>query len=122
MPKKVFSKSFIMIKGVFVPLSRLKVSPPVVIPKSYCDVHLLRSPCFNFRKKSLSCHPDKHPDDPNAVEIFVQLCQAQKLLLEQFECQNNSIFDDLFDEQKSTFASQWTSNSTSQSQNARVRI
>ena len=78
--------------------------------------------CLNFRKKSLSCHPDKHPDDPNAVEIFVQLCQAQKLLLEQFESQNNSIFDDLFDEQKSNVAPQWTSNSTSQSQNARVRI
>ena len=56
------------------------------------------------------------------MEIFVQLCQAQKLLLEQFESQNNSIFDDLFDEQKSNVAPQWTSNSTSQSQNARVRI
>ena len=78
--------------------------------------------CLNFRKKSLSCHPDKHPDDPNAVEIFVQLCQAQKLLLEQFECQNNSIFDDLFDEQNSNVAPQWTSNSTAQSQNASVRI
>ena len=75
-----------------------------------------------FRKKSLSCHPDKHPNDPNAVDIFVQLCQAQTVLLEKFEAQNNSIFDDLFDEQKSTFAPQWTSNSTSQSQNARVRI
>ena len=44
MPKKVFSKIFTMIKGVFVPLLRLKVSPPAVIPQSYCDVHLLRSP------------------------------------------------------------------------------
>ena len=44
MPKKVFSKSFTMIKWVFVPFLRLKVSPPVVIPKLYCDVHLLRSP------------------------------------------------------------------------------
>ena len=75
--------------------------------------------CLDFRKKSLSCHPDKHPDDPNAVEIFVQRCQAQTVLLEKSEAQNNSIFDDLFDEQKSP---QWSSNSTSQSQNARVRI
>ena len=44
MPKKVFSKSFTMIKWLFVPLLSLKVSPPVVIPQSYCDVHLLRSP------------------------------------------------------------------------------
>ena len=44
MPKKVFSKFLTIIKGVFVPFLRLKVSPPVVIPQSYCDVHLLISP------------------------------------------------------------------------------
>ena len=54
MPKKLFSKIFTMIKWVFVPLLRLKVSPPVVIPQSYCDVHLLRSPwlvpCLQWKK------------------------------------------------------------------------
>ena len=36
-----------------------------------------------FRKKALSCHPDKNPDDPKAAaEIFVQLCQAQAILLD----------------------------------------
>ena len=37
-----------MIKGVFVPLLRLTVSPPAVIPQSYCDVHLLRCPWISW--------------------------------------------------------------------------
>ena len=47
-----------------------------------------------FRKKALSCHPDKNPDDPKAAsEIFVQLCQAQAILLEKLiviPSQNNT--------------------------------
>ena len=45
-----------------------------------------------FRKKALSCHPDKNPDDPKAAsEIFVQLCQAQAILLDNLiVSQNNS--------------------------------
>ena len=37
-----------------------------------------------FRKKALSCHPDKHPNDPQAAEIFLQISQAQTLLLTNF--------------------------------------
>ena len=47
-----------------------------------------------FRKKALSCHPDKNPDDPKAAsEIFVQLCQAQAILLDKptvIPSQNNT--------------------------------
>ena len=38
-----------------------------------------------FRKKALSCHPDKHPNDPEAAEFFLQISQAQTLLLTNLE-------------------------------------
>ena len=38
-----------MTKWVSVPLLRLKVSPPVIIAQSYCDVLLLRSPWMRVR-------------------------------------------------------------------------
>ena len=44
-----------------------------------------------FRKKALSCHPDKNPDDPKAAsEIFVQLCQAQAILLDNLIVSQNN--------------------------------
>ena len=52
-----------------------------------------------FRKKALSCHPDKHPDDPKAVETFVQLCQAQTILLEAF-AEPDSVEDDDIDQRE----------------------
>ena len=52
-----------------------------------------------FRKKALSCHPDKHPNDPKAVETFVQLCQAQTILLEAF-AEPDSIEDDDIDQRE----------------------
>ncbi|NXH41045.1 DJC17 protein, partial [Dicaeum eximium] len=33
-----------------------------------------------FRQKALTCHPDKNPDNPQAVEIFHQLSQALAVL------------------------------------------
>lgn len=33
-----------------------------------------------FRKKSLKCHPDKNPDNPEAVELFHELCKALEVL------------------------------------------
>ena len=33
-----------------------------------------------YRKKSLKCHPDKNPDDPNAAKIFHQLTEALAVL------------------------------------------
>ncbi|XP_008946350.1 PREDICTED: dnaJ homolog subfamily C member 17-like, partial [Merops nubicus] len=33
-----------------------------------------------YRQKALSCHPDKHPDDPRAAEVFHQLSQALAVL------------------------------------------
>ena len=29
-----------------------------------------------YRKKTLTCHPDKHPNDPKAIELFHVLTQA----------------------------------------------
>ena len=43
-----------MIKWVFVPLLRLKVSPPAVIPQSCCDVHLLRSPWLKYLARAFA--------------------------------------------------------------------
>ncbi|XP_065200423.1 dnaJ homolog subfamily C member 17 [Planococcus citri] len=34
-----------------------------------------------YRKKALSCHPDKNPDNPDAAALFHQLSRAQDLLL-----------------------------------------
>ena len=31
-----------------------------------------------FRKKSLSCHPDKHPNDPNAVDNICSTVSSSK--------------------------------------------
>ncbi|XP_030051374.1 dnaJ homolog subfamily C member 17-like [Microcaecilia unicolor] len=33
-----------------------------------------------YRKKALTCHPDKHPDNPRAAELFHQLSQALEVL------------------------------------------
>ncbi|XP_068577621.1 dnaJ homolog subfamily C member 17 [Cebidichthys violaceus] len=33
-----------------------------------------------YRQKALTCHPDKNPDDPKAVELFHQLSQALEVL------------------------------------------
>ncbi|CAJ1073791.1 dnaJ homolog subfamily C member 17 [Xyrichtys novacula] len=33
-----------------------------------------------YRKKALTCHPDKNPDNPQAVELFHQLSQALEVL------------------------------------------
>ena len=36
-----------------------------------------------YRKKSLRCHPDKNPDDPNAATIFHQLSEALAVLTDE---------------------------------------
>ena len=36
-----------------------------------------------YRKKALSCHPDKNPDNPKAVELFHQLSQALSVLTDE---------------------------------------
>ena len=33
-----------------------------------------------FRKKAFDCHPDRHPDDPKAMEKFKELCEAYEAL------------------------------------------
>ncbi|XP_038597351.1 dnaJ homolog subfamily C member 17 [Tachyglossus aculeatus] len=33
-----------------------------------------------YRQKALTCHPDKNPDDPQAVELFHRLSQALEVL------------------------------------------
>ncbi|XP_013774524.2 dnaJ homolog subfamily C member 17-like isoform X2 [Limulus polyphemus] len=33
-----------------------------------------------YRKKALSCHPDKNPDNPEAVKLFQQLSKALEIL------------------------------------------
>ena len=35
-----------------------------------------------FRVKALTCHPDKHPDDPKAAQQFHQIRQAAEVLLD----------------------------------------
>ncbi|KAJ4444223.1 hypothetical protein ANN_06014 [Periplaneta americana] len=36
-----------------------------------------------YRKKALSCHPDKNPDNPKAVELFHQLSKALEILTDE---------------------------------------
>jgi len=36
-----------------------------------------------YRKKSLKCHPDKNPDDPNAATTFHQLSEALAILTDE---------------------------------------
>ncbi|XP_066581033.1 dnaJ homolog subfamily C member 17 [Prorops nasuta] len=36
-----------------------------------------------YRKKSLSCHPDKNPDNPKATELFHQLSKALEILTDE---------------------------------------
>ena len=67
MPKKVFSKSFTMIKWVSVSLLRLELSPPIVIPQSYCNVHLLRSPWL----KQLKTADFENTFAPGCVVVFL---------------------------------------------------
>ncbi|EZA57938.1 DnaJ-like protein subfamily C member [Ooceraea biroi] len=33
-----------------------------------------------YRKKALTCHPDKNPDNPRAAELFLELSQALEIL------------------------------------------
>jgi hypothetical protein len=33
-----------------------------------------------FRKQAFDCHPDRHPDDPTAMERFRKLCEAYEAL------------------------------------------
>lgn len=35
-----------------------------------------------FRQKALTCHPDKHPDDPNAADLFRKYSKAAEILLD----------------------------------------
>ena len=36
-----------------------------------------------YRKKALSCHPDKNPDNPKAVALFHQLSDALEVLADE---------------------------------------
>ncbi|PNF23592.1 DnaJ subfamily C member 17, partial [Cryptotermes secundus] len=36
-----------------------------------------------YRKKALSCHPDKNPDNPKAAELFHQLSKALEILTDE---------------------------------------
>jgi len=37
----------------------------------------------SYRKKALSCHPDKNPDNPKAAELFHQLSEALNVLTDE---------------------------------------
>ncbi|GIY91532.1 dnaJ homolog subfamily C member 17 [Caerostris extrusa] len=36
-----------------------------------------------YRKKALTCHPDKNPDNPKAAELFQQLSRALEVLTDK---------------------------------------
>ncbi|KAJ8680902.1 hypothetical protein QAD02_016689 [Eretmocerus hayati] len=36
-----------------------------------------------YRKKALSCHPDKNPDNPKATKLFLQLSKALEVLTDK---------------------------------------
>ena len=36
-----------------------------------------------YRKKALTCHPDKNPDDKKAIELFHQLSDALEVLTDE---------------------------------------
>ena len=36
-----------------------------------------------FRKKALTCHPDKNPDNPQAADLFYQLSEALAVLTDE---------------------------------------
>ena len=36
-----------------------------------------------YRKKALSCHPDKNPDNPKAADLFSQLSEALAVLTDE---------------------------------------
>ncbi|KAJ9579161.1 hypothetical protein L9F63_024731, partial [Diploptera punctata] len=36
-----------------------------------------------YRKKALTCHPDKNPDNPKAVQLFHQLSRALEVLIDE---------------------------------------
>ena len=50
-----------------------------------------------YRKKALSCHPDKNPDNPKAAELFHQLSQALSVLTNEDE---RNAFDNLLKAKK----------------------
>ena len=50
-----------------------------------------------YRKKALSCHPDKNPDNPKAAELFHQLSQALSVLTNEDE---RNAFDNLLNAKK----------------------
>ena len=33
-----------------------------------------------YRKKALTCHPDKNPDNPKAAQLFIELSEALAIL------------------------------------------
>lgn len=43
-----------------------------------------------YRKKALSCHPDKNPDNPKAAELFQQLSKALEILT---DCSARAAYD-----------------------------
>ena len=36
-----------------------------------------------YRKKALTCHPDKNPDNPEAADLFYQLSEALAVLTDE---------------------------------------
>ena len=50
-----------------------------------------------YRKKALSCHPDKNPGNPKAAELFHQLSQALSVLTNEDE---RNAFDNLLKAKK----------------------
>ena len=49
------------------------------VPKS-ADVKTIKKA---YHKLALSCHPDKHPDDPRAKENFQQLQRCKEVLMDE---------------------------------------
>jgi len=44
-----------------------------------------------YRKKALACHPDKHPDNPNAAALFQKLTKALEFLMDESK---RKVYDD----------------------------
>lgn len=36
-----------------------------------------------YRKKALTCHPDKNPDNPETVALFLRLSKALEVLIDE---------------------------------------
>uniref|UniRef100_A0A023F797 Putative molecular chaperone dnaj superfamily n=1 Tax=Triatoma infestans TaxID=30076 RepID=A0A023F797_TRIIF len=50
-----------------------------------------------YRKKALTCHPDKNPDNPQAASLFLQLSKALELLLDKVK---RGAYDKLYNAKK----------------------